>query len=330
MQGCRDGEERDRCHAEKVSENEHSHALGNLGVSTPGGVLWVVNTEIYAYVTVTNHQESNNIENEHSHHINLSAECVDIHGQTDAHFAVTTDPHKREQGNQQRESPASYHYGCDMMHAQPLVDMHGIGNGMPSFKTNHSQRVYRQLAGKHSQKPCYATSRTGLPVCGVIVVLMTGMVVHEGNQDEIKPHAQVGEGQITHEKSGDCELMVANQQDDQNSQVTGHSENRNDPGETAQEGKAQQVLARIKSIWLWGAFDKRVAKTVKFQVLILKVDAIDKTRVISSRISEEYTLKLASKSQNNRQQRQYVWYSWDQKFTYTHRGCEYHGDSRVE
>lgn len=95
-QGCRDGKEGDRCHAYKVSENEHSHAFGNLGVSMMSRVLWVVDTQIDADVTVTDHKESDNIENEHSHHINLRAQCVDVHGETDAHFAVTADPHKRE------------------------------------------------------------------------------------------------------------------------------------------------------------------------------------------------------------------------------------------
>lgn len=141
-QGCRDGEEGDGCHAYKISENEHGHTFGDLGISMTSGVLWVVNAQIHAYVTVTDHNESNNIENEHSHHINLSAQCVDVHGQTDAYFAVTADPHKREQGNQQRETPACPHHGCHMVHPQPLVDMHGIGDGVPAFKANHSQCIY--------------------------------------------------------------------------------------------------------------------------------------------------------------------------------------------
>lgn len=94
-----DGEEGDGCHAYEVSENEHSHAFSDLGISVTCRVLWVVDAEINAYVTVTDHQESGDIENEHSHHVNLRAQCVDVHGQADAHFAVAADSHKREQGN---------------------------------------------------------------------------------------------------------------------------------------------------------------------------------------------------------------------------------------
>lgn len=141
-QGCRDGKEGDWSHAYKVCENEHSHAFGNLGVPVTSRVFWVVNTQIYAYVTVTDHDESDNVENEHSHHVNLRAKRVNVHGQTDAHFAVTADPHKREQGNQQREAPACPHHSCHMVHLQPLVDMHGIGDGVPALKANHSQCIY--------------------------------------------------------------------------------------------------------------------------------------------------------------------------------------------
>lgn len=208
-QGRRDGEEGDRRHAQKVCKNEHSHALGNLGVSVAGGVLWVVNAHIYAYVTVADHQEGDDIENEHSHHVNLRAQCVDVHGQTDAHFAVTADPRKREQGDQQREAPACPHNGCHMVHPQPFVNMHRVGDGVPAFKADHSQRIHRQLAGKHRQKPCYAAPGPCLPVRGVVVVLVTGVVVHEGNEHQVEPHAQVSDGQVTHEKPGDGQLMVA-------------------------------------------------------------------------------------------------------------------------
>lgn len=141
-QCCGDGKEGDGCHAYEIGENEHRHAFGNLGVSVMSRVLGVVDTEIYADVTVTDHTESNDIDEEHSHHINLRTQRVDVHGETDAHFAVTADPHKREQGNQQREAPACTHHGCHMVHPQPLVDVHGVGDGVPPFEANHSQCIY--------------------------------------------------------------------------------------------------------------------------------------------------------------------------------------------
>lgn len=92
-QGGGDGEEGDGRYAQEVREDEHGHALGDLRVSMAGGVLGVVNAEVHAHVTVAHHQERHNVEDEHGHHVNLRAQGVDIHGQADAHFAVTADPH---------------------------------------------------------------------------------------------------------------------------------------------------------------------------------------------------------------------------------------------
>ena len=216
-QSCRDGKEGDWRHAHKVGENEHSHALGDLCVSVTGGVLRVADAQIYAYVAVAHHQEGDDIEDEHGHHVDLRAQSVDVHGQTDAHSAVTADPHKREQGNQQREAPARPHDGCHMVHPQPLVHMHGVGDGVPAFEADHSQRVHRQLAGEHRQKARNAAPGPCLPVCGVVVVLVMGVVVHEGDEHQVEPHAQVSDSQVAHEESGYGKLAVAEQQDDQNS-----------------------------------------------------------------------------------------------------------------
>jgi len=201
-EGCGDGEEGDRGHAHKVRENEHGHALGNLGVAMTGGVIWVVNNQIYADVTGADHQESDDVEDEHSHHVHLRAQRVDVHGQTDAHFAVAADPHQREQGDQQREGPACPHDDRHVVHLQPLVDMHGVGDGVPALEADYSQRVQRQLAGEHCQEPRDATPGPRLPIRGVVVVLVTGEVVHEGNEHQVETHAQVSEGQVTHEEPG--------------------------------------------------------------------------------------------------------------------------------
>lgn len=101
-----DGEKGDGRHAQEVREDEHGHALGDLRVSVAGGVLWLADAEVHAHVAVAHHQEGHDVGEEHSHHVNLGAQCVDVHGQADAHFAVAADPHQREQGHQQREGPA--------------------------------------------------------------------------------------------------------------------------------------------------------------------------------------------------------------------------------
>lgn len=134
--------EGDGRHAHKICEDEHGHALGDLGVSVAGGVLGVVHAEVYAQVAVAHHQEGDNVEDEHSHHVELGAQAVDVHGQTDAHLAVAAHPHQGEQCDQQREAPACPHHQRDVAHLQPLINLHGVGDGVPALQADHSQRVH--------------------------------------------------------------------------------------------------------------------------------------------------------------------------------------------
>ena len=138
----RNGKEGDGRHAHKVSEDEHGHALGDLGVSVAGGALGVVDAEVDAQVAVAHHQEGGDVEDEHSHHVELGCRAVDVHGQADAHLAVAAHAHQGQQRNQQREAPACGHDQSDVAHPQPLVHVHGVGDGVPALQADHSQREH--------------------------------------------------------------------------------------------------------------------------------------------------------------------------------------------
>ena len=99
-QGCRNGKEGDGCLAEEVGENEHGHALGDLGVSVVCRELGVVYVQVNADIAQADHRKGHDLEDQQSHHIELGASRLDVHGQADAHFAVTADPHQREQSHQ--------------------------------------------------------------------------------------------------------------------------------------------------------------------------------------------------------------------------------------
>ncbi|KAJ3610557.1 hypothetical protein NHX12_022649 [Muraenolepis orangiensis] len=81
-QGCRNGKEGDGRHAEEVREDEHSHALCNLGIAIVCRKLGAVDCR------------------EGGRRLELGGRRLDVHGQADAHFAVVTDPHERKQSNQ--------------------------------------------------------------------------------------------------------------------------------------------------------------------------------------------------------------------------------------
>lgn len=92
-QGGRDGEEGDGRHAQEVGEDEHGHALGDLGVAVAGGVLRVAHAQVDADVAEAYEQEGDDVEEQHGHHVGLRRQRVDVHGQADADLAVAADAH---------------------------------------------------------------------------------------------------------------------------------------------------------------------------------------------------------------------------------------------
>lgn len=118
---------------------------------------------------------------------------------------------------------------------------------------------------------------------------MAGVIVHEGDQHQIEPHAEVCKGQVAHEEPGDAQLVVADEEDDEDGEVSKDGEHRDDPGEAAQEGEAQQVLTGVEGVRLWSARDEGAAEAIKLQVWILKVDLVNETRGIIGGLSEKYT-----------------------------------------
>lgn len=114
---------------------------------------------------------------------------------------------------------------------------------------------------------------------------MAGVIVHEGDQHQVEAHAEVRKGQVAHEESGDAQLVVADEEDDEDGEVPEDGEHGNDPGEAAQEGEAQQVLAGVEGVRLWGALDKGAVEATEFQVWVLGVDVVKQTRGIVGGLS---------------------------------------------
>lgn len=161
-----------------------------------------------------------------------------------------------------------------MAPAQLALGVHGVGDGVPALQADDGQRVDGQLAGEHRQEAGHAAARPRLPVGGVVVVLVAGVVVHPGDEHQVQPHAQVSYSQVAHQEPGDGYFVVADEQDDQHGQVPRHRQNRDDPGEAAQHWEAQQVLTRVEGVRRGRALDKGAVEAAQRQVCVLEVDVV--------------------------------------------------------
>ena len=61
----------------------------------------------------------------------------------------------------------------------------------------------------HREEACGAAAQARLPVYGVVVVSATGEHVHSSYDDQIDAHAEVREGQVTHEETRDSQFGAA-------------------------------------------------------------------------------------------------------------------------
>ena len=95
------GIEGNGCHAQEVGEDEHSHALGDVGVLAGRGVVGVVHGAVDLDVAGTDHQESQDVEHQHRDDVHLVHQVLGVHWQADADLLVAADAHQREQCQQQ-------------------------------------------------------------------------------------------------------------------------------------------------------------------------------------------------------------------------------------
>lgn len=76
----------DGSHADKVCEDEHGHAFGHASVGVGVHRRRVPDGQVDAEVTATHTEESQDVEEEERHHVDLSHRRLHIHGQADTHL----------------------------------------------------------------------------------------------------------------------------------------------------------------------------------------------------------------------------------------------------
>ncbi|TNN61419.1 hypothetical protein EYF80_028436 [Liparis tanakae] len=248
VQRGRHGVEGDGRHAQEVGEDEHGHALGDVGVLGPGAVVRVVHCAVDLEVASADNQKGQDVEHQHGQDEDLRPGGLRVHRQTDADLLVAAHADQRQQGQQEAERPAAQHHGRRVLQAQLTVQPHGEGDGVPALQSDHRQGVDRQLAGEDREEPGEPAAGARLPVDGVVEVLGSRVQVHGGDEQQVDPHAQVGKGQVAHEEAGHRELVVAGEQHQEHRHVPQNRQQTHEPHGHSQEAKPHYVLAGIELI----------------------------------------------------------------------------------
>lgn len=89
------------------------------------------------------------------------------------------------------------------MQLQSLIQIDRIGDREPPLQRNDRQRKDRQVTGKVGEEPRCLTARTVLPVECEIKVLPYRVQIDTREQEQVQPHAHVGQCQVAHEEFED-------------------------------------------------------------------------------------------------------------------------------
>lgn len=73
--------------------------------------------------------------------------------------------------------------------------------------------------------------------------------VHNGDQQQVEPHAKVGHGQVAHKELGHRQPEPTAKQHKQHCHIAQQSGHSYDPHGHAQRPVSHQVLARVERIW---------------------------------------------------------------------------------
>lgn len=169
-----------------------------------------------------------------------------------------------------------------MRQSQLAVQPHGESDGVPALQRDGGQRVDRQLTGEDREEACQAAPWSCLPVNGVVVVFGSRVQVHRGNEQQVDPHAQVGEGQVAHQKPRDGQLVVASEENQQYQEVAQDGQQADEPDRDTQETHSHDVLARVELVRRRAAVHLFAILTHHIVVAALKVMAGVLLRVFES------------------------------------------------
>jgi len=240
--------EADGRQAQEVGEDEHRHAFGHAGVAPAGLVQRVVHHEVDVQVAQAHHGEGHHVEHQHGDHVGARRRRLRVHRQADAHLLVAAHADQRQHGERHAQQPARQHQRRRVAQADPPVRPHRVEDGVPALEADEGQRVHGQLAGEHRDGARQVAAALRLPGDGVAVVVGARVEVDGRHQQQVDAHAEVGEGQVTHEEARDGELLLARQQDEHHQEVGRDGQRADHPHQDPQEALAHHVLAGVQGV----------------------------------------------------------------------------------
>jgi hypothetical protein len=104
---------------------------------------------------------------------------------------------------------------------------------------------------------------TDLPAISEVEIDAARVDVHDSEDEQVGAHAEVGEGQVTHEELGHCEIKHVAKQDEKHGQVANHSRDHNEPHADTQPREAHDVLTGVQGVRLGPALHMDRTRTAR-------------------------------------------------------------------
>lgn len=109
-----------------------------------------------------------------------------------------------------------------------------------------------------------ASPLTDLPAVGEIEVDAAGVDVHDGEDQQVGAHAEVGKGEVAHEELRHSEIEHIAKQHEKHGQVANHRRDHDEPHADTQPREAHDIFAGVQCVGFWPAFDMdRTAKRMR-------------------------------------------------------------------
>lgn len=163
-------------------------------VSVFGIILEIVYFEVAAHQD----EEGDAVDKHEEYDVALAERAGHVKRETDGKLAVIRDADQREDGHDEGEEPAERHDVGRVAQRQPLIQMHGVRDGVVALHRDDGQREHRQLRAEDAEEAGHLAAGRKLPRDGVHAELAQRRRIHHGQETQVDAHEEVGHPQITH------------------------------------------------------------------------------------------------------------------------------------
>lgn len=106
------------------------------------------------YLQIAAHQdeERDAVDDHEEHDVALAGRAAHLEREADGELAVVGDAHERQDGHDEGEQPAGGHDVARVTQREPLVQMHGVRDGVVALHRDDGQREDGQLRAEHAEE----------------------------------------------------------------------------------------------------------------------------------------------------------------------------------